>query len=245
MSHEPNDLWTADFKGQFRTRDGVYCYPLTVADLHSRYLLACQGLRSTSTAGARPVFEQLFRDFGLPRAIRTDNGVPFATVGLRGLSPLNIWWWRLGIHHQRTRPASPQENGAHERMHRTLKRGAIRPPRGTRAAQQQAFNRFRLSFNTERPHDALGGATPSSRFSPSDRAYPEKLPPIEYPGHFHVHMVTAAGTFRFHNQMLYLSRALMGNPVGVDETDDGIWSVYFCQLLLARIDERTNTITRA
>ncbi len=135
----PNDLWTADFKGHFRTRDGVYCYPLTVADQHTRYLLACHGLLSTKGLGVRPVFDRLFREYGLPNAIRTDNGVPFATTGIHGLSQLNVWWLRLGIQHQRTRPASPQENGAHERMHKTLKAEAIRPPRATLAPQQRAY----------------------------------------------------------------------------------------------------------
>ncbi len=127
-THEPNDLWTADFKGHFRTRDGVYCYPLTVADQPTRYLLACHGLPSTKGHGARPVFDRLFREDGLPRAIRTDNGVPFATTGLHGLSQLNVWWRRLGIQHQRIPPASPQQNGAHERMPKTVTREAIRPP---------------------------------------------------------------------------------------------------------------------
>src|SRR6266571_835996 len=126
----PNDLWTADFKGHFRTRDGVYCYPLTVADQHTRYLLACHGLLSTKGLGVRPIFDRLFREYGLPGAIRTDNGVPFATTGIHGLSQLNVWWLLLGIQHQRILPASPQQNGAHERMHRTLKAATARPPPG-------------------------------------------------------------------------------------------------------------------
>src|SRR5688572_15225551 len=136
----PNDLWTADFKGHFRTRDGVYCYPLTIADQHTRFLIACHGLLSTVGADVRKVFEQAFRELGLPLAIRTDNGVPFATVALNGLSQLNVWWLRLGIQHQRIRPASPQENGAHERMHKTLKAEAIRPPKLNLRAQQKAFD---------------------------------------------------------------------------------------------------------
>src|SRR5688500_2331737 len=153
----PNDLWTADFKGQFRTRDGVYCYPLTIADQHTRYLLRVHGLLSVRVAGARPVFERAFREYGLPRAIRTDNGVPFANTGLHGLTQLSVWWIRLGIAHQRIRPASPQENGAHERMHRTLKAETTRPPAAACARQQQAFIAFRREYNHERPHAALGG----------------------------------------------------------------------------------------
>jgi len=131
----PNDLWTADFKGHFRTRNGIYCYPLTVADQHTRYLLGCHGLLSTKGQGVRPIFDRLFREYGLPRAIRTDNGVPFATTGIHGLSQLNVWWIRLGIQHQRILPASPQQNGAHERMHRTLKAATARPPQRHLTAQ--------------------------------------------------------------------------------------------------------------
>ena len=243
-THAPNDLWTADFKGEFQTGDGEYCYPLTVADLHTRYLLDCRGLRSTRTMGAQAVFERLFREYGLPRGLRTDNGVPFATTGLHGLSTLSVWWIHLGIQPQRILPAHPQQNGAHERMHKTLKREAIRPPRPTLSAQQRAFDRFRALYNTERPHQALGGATPASRYRSSPRPYPDPLPPIEYPGHFAVREITAAGTFRFKEKLLFLSNALRHYPVGLEEVEDGIWSVYFCHVLLARIDERTGTLNR-
>src|SRR5947208_2435175 len=234
----PNDLWTADFKGHFRTRDGVYCYPLTVADQHTHYLLACHGLLSTKGLGVRPVFDRLFREYGLPGAIRTDNGVPFATTGIHGLSQLNVWWLRLGIQHQRTRPASPQENGAHERMHNTLKAEAIRPPRATLAPQQRAFNRFRAEYNDERPHQFLKGATPASRYRTSPRLYTGTLPPIEYPGHFIVKRVTNAGTFRFKKRLLFIANALKQHTIGLEEVDDGIWSIHFCRVLLGRVDER-------
>jgi len=155
----PNDLWTADFKGQFRTGNGVYCYPLTIADQHTRFLLTCRGLLSTETLTAKPVFERAFREYGLPLAIRTDNGVPFATQAIHGLSYLNVWWMRLGIAHQRIHPGSPQENGAHERMqirmHRTMKRRAIKPVQRNCASQQRSFAVFRTEYNTERPHEAL------------------------------------------------------------------------------------------
>jgi putative transposase len=234
----PNDLWTADFKGHFRTRDGVYCYPLTVADQHTRYLLACHGLLSTQGVGVRPVFDRLFREYGLPDAIRTDNGVPFATTGIHGLSQLNVWWLRLGIQHQRTRPASPQENGAHERMHKTLKAEAIRPPRATLAPQQRAFNRFRAEYNDERPHQFLEGATPASRYQTSPRLYTGTLPPIEYPGHFLVKRITNAGTFRFKTRLLFIAKALQQHAIGLEEVADGIWSIHFCRVLLGRFDER-------
>jgi transposase InsO family protein len=234
----PNDLWTADFKGHFRTRDGVYCYPLTIADQHTRFLIACDGLLSIKTGGARRVFERVFREYGLPAAIRTDNGVPFATCAIHGLSPLNVWWLRLGIQHQRIRPASPQENGAHERMHKTLKAEAILPPRGNRQAQQRAFNAFRTEFNSERPHSALGGDPPAAHYRESRRTYPERLPSLEYPGHFAVKRVTNAGTFRLKHKLLFLATPLKQQFVGLEETDDGIWSIYFGQVLLGRVDER-------
>ena len=234
----PNDLWTADFKGHFRTRDGIYCYPLTVADQHTRYLLGCHGLLSTKGQGVRPIFERLFHEYGLPRAIRTDNGVPFATTGIHGLSQLNVWWLRLGIQHQRILPAHPQQNGAHERMHKTLKRGAIRPPRATLAAQQRAFDRFRQEYNDERPHHFLRGRTPGALYRPSTRPYTGVLPTLEYPRHLIVKRVTNAGTIRFKTRLLYLSTALRQHRVGLEEVDDGIWSLYFCNVLLGRIDER-------
>jgi putative transposase len=234
----PNDLWTADFKGHFKTRDGVYCYPLTIADQHTRFLLACQGLLSTEGSGARQAFTAAFRTYGLPRTIRTDNGVPFATTGIHGLSRLNVWWMHLGIQHQRIRPARPQENGAHERMHKTLKAGAIRPPRGSLPAQQRACNVFRREYNEERPHESLQGGTPASRSRPSPRPFPERLPPIEYPGHYLVTRVTNAGTIRFKRKRLFLAHPLRQLPVGLEEVGDGSWSVYFNRVLLARFDER-------
>ena len=235
---QPNDLWTADFKGHFRTRDGIYCYPLTVADQHTRYLLACHGLLSTRGVEVRPVFERLFREYGLPRAIRTDNGVPFATTGIHGLSQLNVWWLRLGIQHQRILPAHPQQNGAHERMHKTLKSEAVRPPRATLRCQQRAFTAFRHLYNRERPHTALGGRTPAALYCPSRRPYPRTLSPIEYPGHFLVKRVTNAGTIRFKTRLVFIANSLKQLPIGLEEVADGIWSIYFCRVLLGRIDER-------
>jgi putative transposase len=238
LTTQPNDLWTADFKGHFRTRDGIWCYPLTIADLHSRYLLACHGLLCTKGQGVRPVFDRIFREYGLPGAIRTDNGVPFATTGIHGLSQLNVWWMRLGIQHQRILPAHPQQNGAHERMHKTLKGEAIRPPRANLAAQQRSFHQFRRLYNEERPHQALDGKTPASVYRPSNRRYIGRLPAIEYPGHFVVKMVTNAGTIRFQKRVLFIANALKQHHIGLEETEDGIWSIYFCHVLLGRLDER-------
>ncbi len=211
---------------------------MTIADQHTRYLLACHGLLSTQGVGVRPVFERLFREDGLPRAIRTDNGVPFATTGIHGLSQLNVWWLRLGIQHQRILPAHPQQNGAHERMHQTLTGEAIRPPRANLALQQRAFNAFRRLPNDERPHEALHGRTPASRYCPSRRAYTGTLPPIEYPGHFIVKRVTNAGTVRLKKRLVFIANSLKQLPIGLEEVADGIWSIYFCAVLLGRIDER-------
>jgi len=238
VTTQPNDLWTADFKGQFRTRDGIYCYPLTIADQHTRFLMACHGLLSTKGQGVRPVFDRLFREYGLPRAIRTDNGVPFATTGIHGFSQLNVWWLRLGIQHQRILPGQPQQNGAHERMHKTLKGDAIRPPRATLAAQQRAFNHFRGLYNNERPHKFLRGRTPGSLYRPSRRGYAGELPPIEYPGHFLVKRITNAGTFRFKKRLLFIAKSLQQHTIGLEEIADGIWSIHFCRVLVGRLDER-------
>lgn len=235
----PNDLWATDFKGQFRTDDRRYCFPLTVTDQHTRFLLACDGLLSTRGTGVQPIFDRLFREYGLPRAMRTDNGVPFASTSLHGLTRLNVWWLRLGIQHQRILPAHPQQNGAHERMHKTLKQAVCRPPRADLRAQQRAFNRFRAEYNNERPHQYLHGRTPGALYRPSPRAYTGVLPVLEYPSHYTVKRVTNAGTIRFKTRLLYLSTALRQHRVALEEVDDGIWSLYFCNVLLGRIDERT------
>jgi putative transposase len=242
LTTQPNDLWTADFKGQFRTGDSRYCYPLTIADQHTRFLMACHGLPSTKGHGVRPVFDRLFREHGLPRAIRTDNGVPFATTGIHGLSQLNVWWMRLGIQHQRILPGQPQQNGAHERMHKTLKADAIRPPRATLIAQQRAFNHFRRQYNEERPHQHLRGRTPASCYRSSPRSYDARLLPIEYPGHYLVKRITNAGTFRFKKRLLFIAHALAPHTIGLEEIDDGVWSIYFCHVLIARLDERDYVI---
>jgi transposase InsO family protein len=238
VANAPNQLWTADFKGQFPTRDGLLCYPLTIADQYSRYLLRCQALSSVRTAEARPVFERLFRKVGLPHAIRTDNGVPFASNGIHGLCKLNVWWIELGIAHQRIQPSHPEQNGVHERMHRTLKAHTARPPAANRHAQQRAFDRFRSEFNRERPHEALAGRPPATVWRPPSRTYPRRLPVAEYPGHFQPRLVSNAGTFRFHSKQLFLSDALEQKWIGLEEVDDGIWAIHFHDVLLARFDER-------
>jgi len=234
----PNGIWTADFKGQFRTADGIYCYPLTVQDGFSRYLLVCRGLSGTTGAESRPIFERLFREYGLPEILRTDNGVPFATEALRRLSQLTVWWIRLGIYPELIEPAHPQQNGRHERMHRTLKDATARPPAPNARQQQRRFNAFRLEYNEERPHEALQDETPASCYRPSPRPYPAKLPPLEYPAHYEVRRVSTNGGVRWHKHWVNISHVLGEEYVGFVEVDDGEWDLYFGPVKLGRFHER-------
>lgn len=238
-----NQVWPADFKGQFKTRDGKYCYPLTVTDHYSRKLLVCQGLLSVRTEGAKPVFRRLFRKVGLPEAIRTDNGAPFASTGIHGLCELNVWWMQLGIVHQRIRPSSPQENGQHERMHKDLKRETTRPSAANLRGQQRKFDRFQHCYNEERPHDGIDGDLPAERWEPSPRPYPERIAAPEYPAHLEVRRVSAAGTFRLHAKQPFLSNALADEFIGLEEVGDGLWNIVYYETLLGRIDEKISRIT--
>lgn len=238
----PNSVWAADFKGQFRLGNGRWCYPLTVTDGYSRSLLGCQGLTSTHTKPAKLVFTKLFKAYGLPEAILTDNGTPFASVGLGGLSQLSVWWLRLGIRHLRTQPSSPQQNGRHERMHRTLKQETTRPPQHTHVAQQRAFDRFRHEYNEVRPHEALGQVPPSRLYLPSGRVYPGRLPQVDYPGNFETRLVSSHGAIRWHAAQIQITQALAGEYIGLEETGDGIWSIYFATAQIGRLDVRTGTV---
>lgn len=245
ITSAPNQIWTVDFKGQFLMQNGIYCYPLTVADHFSRYLLCCHGLLDVRTEGVKPQFLRLFREYGLPDAIRSDNGAPFASTGIHGLTHLNVWWLQLGISHQRITPGSPQENGVHERMHRTLKARVAKPPAANLNLQQRVFNQFRETFNELRPHEALDDETPASRWTPSHRAYPERIPKPEYPGHVEVRKVSNKGSFRLHCGQIFLSQALNGENIGLEQIDDNLWNILYYNTLLGRFDERTSTITGA
>lgn len=238
VAEAPNDVWMADFKGEFPTRNGTMCYPLTVTDASSRFLLLCHALGSTEQRGAAAVFTQLFAECGLPQAIRTDNGTPFASHAVGGLSRLNVWWTKLGIQHQRITPGCPQENGRHERMHRTLKAETTRPPAWDFPGQQERFDRFRSEFNEQRPHEALGQRTPASLYTPATRPLPRHLPEPEYAGHFAVRRVDANGCIRFRAERLFLSEVLIREHVGLEEVDEGLWSVFFYDVLLGRFHER-------
>lgn len=239
----PNEVWTIDFKGQFRMGDRRYCYPLTVADRYSRYVLECRGLHSTAGAETRGVMERLFRRYGLPSVLLSDNGEPFSSSqALCGLSRLSVWWIKLGIAPRLIEPGHPEQNGSHERMHRTLKAETTRPPAGHLTAQQRRFNAFRRDFNEERPHEALGQRPPATLYTPSPRPYPERLSEMEYLGHFETRRVRRDGAIRWQGKPLFLSEVLGGERVGLEEIDDGIWSLYFGNHLLGRFDESDRDI---
>lgn len=238
VADQPNRVWTADFKGQFRLGNGALCYPLTILDAYSRYLLLCQGLKSTALLPARRAFELAFREYGLPDVIHTDNGVPFCAPGsILGLSSLSVWFLKLGIALERSRPGKPQDNGAHERMHRTLKQQVALPPRVNEAAQQRSLNRFRRSYNEERPHHALNLKTPASLYTRSSRPYPEDLPDSDYPGHFELRRVTKIGVFTWKQHQIFITEALRGETLGFEHIADGLWSVFFSEVLLGRFSE--------
>jgi len=238
----PNELWCADFKGEFKLGNGHYCYPLTVTDHASRFLLLCEALESTREDTAITAFEQLFLERGLPAAFRSDNGVPFASPNaLFNLSKLSVWWLRLGIAIERIKPGHPQQNGRHERMHLTLKQEATRPP-GMNSLQQQArFDAFVREFNTERPHEALAMKTPAEVYSASPRPYCG-LPEISYPLHDRDVVVTACGRICMHRKRINLSHVFAGQRVGIKEVDEGIWIVSFMQYDLGYIDLEQKTL---
>jgi len=238
----PNELWCADFKGEFKLGNGEYCFPLTVTDHASRYLLLCEALDSTREDLATTAFEQLFLERGLPAAIRSDNGVPFASPNaLFNLSKLSVWWLRLGIAIERIRPGRPQQNGRHERMHLTLKQEATRPP-GMNSLQQQArLDAFVQEFNNERPHEALAMKMPGETYLPSSRPY-VGLPELTYPLHDRDALVTACGRICMHRKKINISTVLAGQRVGIKEVDDGIWIVSFMQYDLGYIDLEQKTL---
>jgi transposase InsO family protein len=238
VADQPNRVWTADFKGQFRLGNGSLCYPLTMVDAFTRYLLVCQALKGTAAAPARRAFEAAFREYGLPDVMRTDNGVPFCAPGsILGLSTLSVWLLKLGITLERSRPGKPQDNGAHERMHRTLKQDVTRPARHNQAAQQRSLNRFRRVYNEQRPHHALDLKTPASLYTSSARPYPDHIPDPVYPGHFELRRVTKIGVFIWKQRHIFLTQALRGETIGLEHIAPGLWSVFFGDVLLGRFSE--------
>ena len=244
-AHVPNGLWCADYKGEFMLGNKQYCYPLTVTDYQSRYLLTCEELGSTRSDLAFTVFEQTFKEYGLPRAIRSDNGIPFASPNaLFGLSKLSIWWLRLGIQIQRIKPGHPQQNGRHERMHRTLKAEATRPASYNFLQQQQRFDNFTRVYNNERPHQALGGAYPGDLYTPSPRVYRPPDEP-EYPFHDRTIRVTRCGRICIGKRKINLSTIFAGQSVGISEVDDHVWLVSFLEYDLGFFDKDNGRVEPA
>ncbi len=239
---EPNRVWCADFKGWFRTRDGERIDPLTVSDAHSRYLLRCQAVEKTDTRRVQAIFEAAFREYGLPEAIRSDNGTPFASRAVAGLSRLSVWWMKLGIVPERIEPGHPEQNGRHERMHRTLKQETAAPPAGHRREQQRAFDHFRQEYNEMRPHEALGMQTPQSCYQASPRLYPPRVPEPEYGSALLVRTVRQGGVICWKHRNVFLTEVLAGERVGLLPLDDRWFTIFFAEFPIARFDSHRRKI---
>lgn len=238
----PNDIWGADYKGQFRLKNGNYCFPLTVSDLSSRYVLGCDAHPAISLEKSFTHFRHLFETYGMPNRIRTDNGVPFASNALARLSQLSVWFIKLGIYPELIEPGKPQQNGVHERMHRTLKQEATIPPGSSLRGQQRKFDRFREEFNQVRPHEAIEMKRPGEIYQASERTMPKQIETYDYPAHYLVRRVSRAGTIRvFHNQV-FVSNTLHEDYVGLEEVDDGVYDLFFCFYHIGRYELQTNKI---
>ena len=220
-----------------RCQDGGRCDPLTISDAYSRFLLRCQAARHPDVWYTKPLFEATFRQYGLPERIRIDNGAPFASVGIGGLSELSVWWIKLGIRPERIAPGKPAQNGRHERMHRTLKQETAQPPRANPREQQNAFDAFRQEYNEERPHQALGGKTPAECYQESRRPYRSRIRPVEYPAGYAVRCVSEAGQMRWNSAYVGVGRALGGERIGLEPIADGKWRVWFSFYELGEFDE--------
>jgi transposase InsO family protein len=235
-------VWCADLKGWFKTGDGVRCDPFTLTDAASRYLFSCRAVSEPWHAGVRKAMEQAFREHGLPEVVRTDNGPPFASTGLGGLSRLSVWWVKLGIIPERIEPGRPEQNGRHERMHRTLKAETASPPEASLRAQQRAFDRFRDEYNTERPHEALNQKTPASAHRPSPRPYPSRVASPEYSGDAQVRMVRQNGEIKWQGETVFLTTVLSGEPVGLVQGDEHLWSIMFGPLNIGLLDSTAKRV---
>jgi len=239
-----NAVWSADYKGWFRTGDGTRIDPLTISDNYSRYLLRCQAVAAADYAHTKPVMEAAFREYGLPERLRIDNGAPFGSNGESGLTRLTVWWIKLGIVPEHIAPGKPEQNGRHERMHRTLKQETARPPASNRRAQQERFDQFREEYNEERPHAALGQKTPASCYQASARAYPERLREVEYPKEWEVPRVAAGGQIRWSGESVFVAHALGDEAVGLEPIDDRHWRVWFSFHQIGVLDEEKLVIRR-
>jgi putative transposase len=241
---QANDVWSADYKGQFRLGNGRLCYPLTISDNYSRYILCCRALEHPNNEQSQPWFERTFREYGLPAAIRTDNGTPFASVALGGLSRLSVWFIKLGIVPERIDSGEPQQNGRHERMHRTLKEEAVAPPRDNTGQQQRAFDRFKDDFNNERPHEALGQRTPASLYKPSFRGYPVKIPSAEYDTGTLIRHIHTSGCMKWQGELIYISQNLSGENIGLKKISEHEWEMRFGFHNLGVFDELKKKVER-
>jgi putative transposase len=238
----PNDIWPADYKGQFRLKNGNYCFPLTVSDLSSRFILGVDAHPAISLEKTVRHFTVLFDTYGLPNRIRTDNGVPFASNALARLSQLSVWFIKLGIYPELIEPGKPQQNGVHERMHRTLKQEATIPPASSMRAQQRKFDDFREEFNQVRPHEAIGMKRPAEIYQSSRRAMPKRIETYDYPDHYLVRRVSRAGTIRVFHKQIFISNTLQEDYVGLEEVDDGVYDLFFCFYHIGRYELQTNKI---
>ena len=238
VADQPNAVWATDFKGWFRTRDGQRCDPLTITDLYSRYLLRCQSVADPDTVNCEPIFEAAFQEFGLPAVIRSDNGPPFASPGLGGLTRLAVKWIKAGIKLERIAGGHPEQNGCHERMHETLKEHTTKPAAATLAQQQQRFDEFRSYFNQQRPHQALEQTPPAQHYRPSPRSWPQRLEDPWYDADHQVRRVRSNGEIKWQGGKLYISESLVGEVLGLRQTHWGDWLVFFSYLPLALIDYR-------
>lgn len=241
MSHVtgPNDVWCADYKGHFTVGNGKRCTPLTISDAFSRFLVDCSIVPTTDTKSGKREFTRAFREFGMPYAIRTDNGTPFAANSLAGLSRLSVWWLKLGIDLERIEPCKPQQNGRHERMHRTLKESTALPPRSSLQAQQKAFDAFKQEYNFERPHEALRFRLPADLYEPSPRPFPKRLPEVGYSTNMEVQKVNDIGNIMCGGRLLFLTGALRGEVVGLEETSERYTRIHFCSAALGVFDHYT------
>ena len=239
---DANDVWCMDFKGWFRTGDGMRIDPLTVQDAASRYLLACSGLTRPTGPQVRRALQGVFREYGLPWTIRTDNGSPFASVGLGGLSALSVWWIKLGITPERIEPGHPEQNGRLERFHRTLKEDTANPPKPGRMSQQRAFDTFRASYNEQRPHEALGQQPPRRVYRPSYREHPNRVQSPEYGHGVMVRRVRTNGQIKWKGSLVYLSESLRGEPVGLVQLNDRYWRIQHGPLSIGMLDEHTGKV---
>jgi transposase InsO family protein len=241
----PNAVWAIDYKGQFRTGDGAMCYPLTITDGYSRFLLGCEAFGTPSALETRRALERAFRTYGLPTVLRSDNGAPFAGTGLARLSRLSVWCIRYGVRPELIQLAAPQQNGRHERMHRVLKQETATPPAPSRRAQARRFARFRQYYNYERPHEGIGQAYPGSLYVTSPRRFPSAPPPIEYPARYEVRRVYDSGEIYWGGQRLWLSEVLGGEDIGLSEVADGYWTLAFGPVTIGVLDERRRQVRPA